>query len=243
MNPAQKKQTIREKLTERFAGLWPMDQPGPQPAPLRAPEFPQTGKAAERLRRQAAYRTARVIAIQPDPVLLQARINALMDGKTLIAATPGLKQGLVRISPDMVPVAQRSRELTGHAMIKSGRQLRFPAANLGRVDMVVGACLAFDPKGHLLGDGRGMLDLLYALLRHLGMKASAPLAVIAADEQRVDDLPRQNWDAAANLLVTPEEALQMDLDQPVPNLAALPRALASLPVVRSVMVRRDQSKG
>lgn len=239
MNPAQEKQMMREKLAQRFDQLWPMDQAGP----LRAPDFPQAGKAAERLRRQTAYRTARVIAIQPDPVLLQVRINALMDGKTLIAATPGLKQGLVRISPDMVPVSARSRELTGHAMIKSGRQLRFPAANLGRVDMVLGACLGFDKRGRLLGDGRGLLDLFYAILRHLGMKESVPLAVIADQEQQVDTLPRQEWDAAADLVVTPEEALQMDLDQPVPNLAALPRALASLPVVRSVKVRRDQSAG
>ena len=239
MNPAQEKQLARENLAQRYAQLWPNDRPGP----LRAPEFPQAGKAAERLRRQAAYRAARVIAIQPDPVLLQARINALMDGKTLIAATPGLKQGLVRVSPDMVPVAARNRELTGHALIKSGRQLRFPAANLGRVDMVLGACLGFDPKGRLLGDGRGLLDLLYALLRHLGMKPGAPVAVIAADEQKLDALPRQKWDAAANLVVTPGQALQMEQQQPLPDLAALPRALASLPVVRSILVRRDQSAG
>lgn len=239
MNPAQEKQIIREKLAQHFGELWPADQSGS----LRTPEFPQSGKAAERLRRQAAYRAARVIAIQPDPVLLQARINALMDGKTLIAATPGLKQGLVRVSPDMVPVAQRNRELTGHAMIKSGRQLRFPAANLGRVDMVVGACLGFDSQGRLLGDGRGLLDLFYAMLRHLGMKASSPLAIIAADEQKMDALPRQNWDAAANLVITPGEVLQLEQQQPLPKLAALPRVLASLPVVRSVMVRRDQSAG
>jgi 5-formyltetrahydrofolate cyclo-ligase len=239
MNPAQEKQIVREKLAKRFAELWSTDQPGP----LRAPDFPQASKAAERLRRQAAYRTARVIAIQPDPVLLQARINALMDGKTLIAATPGLKQGMVRVGPDMVPMAVRNRELTGHAMIKSGRQLRFPAANLGRVDLVVGACLGFDPQGRILGDGRGLLDLFYAMLRHLGMKASAPLAIIAADEQKVDDLPRQKWDAAANLVVTPGEILQMDQQQPLPDLSALPRSLASLPVVRSVMVRSDQSSG
>ncbi len=237
MNQAQEKQILREKLAQRFARLWPLDQPGP----LRPPEFPQAGKAAERLRRQAVYRAARVIAIQPDPVLLQARINALMDGKTLIAATPGLKQGLVRLSPDMVPVAARSRELTGHAMIKSGRQLRFPAANLGKVDLVVGSCLGFDQEGRLLGDGRGLLDLFYAILRHLGLKPEASLVVLAADEQRMEALPRQEWDAAANLVITPEQALRCEQTQPAPNLSALPRALASLPVVRSVMVRRDQS--
>ena len=237
MNPALEKQIIREKLAERFAGLWLTGQSGP----LRPPEFPNASKAAERLRRQAVYRAARVISIQPDPVLLQVRINALMDGKTLIAATPGLKQGLVRVSPDMVPVAVRNRELTGHALIKSGRQLRFPAANLGRVDMVVGACLGFDRQGHLLGDGRGLLDLFYALLRHLGMKPSAPLAIISAKEQKVDALPRQKWDAAANLVVTPGKTLVLEQQQPTPNLAALPSNLASLPVVRSVMVRSDQS--
>ncbi len=235
MEPAQQKQALRRELGQRFAGLWPGGQ-----GPLRPPDFPQAGRAAERLRRQAAYRAARVIAVQPDPVLLQVRINALQDGKTLIAATPGLKQGLVRVSPDMVPVAARSRELTGHALIKSGRQLRFPAANLGRVDLVVGCCLGFDPRGRILGDGRGLLDLFYALLRHLGMTAGAPVAVIAAPEQRLEAIPRQPWDVAASLVITPGEAIRHQPRQPAPRLADLPPALAALPVVRAVSLRRQR---
>ncbi|KMY66080.1 hypothetical protein AAU61_19210 [Desulfocarbo indianensis] len=239
MQSSQTKERLRRDMARRIAEIWPGESQGP----LRPPDFPKAGQAAERLRRQAAYRAARVIAFQPDPALLQARINALMDGKTIIAATPGLKQGLVRISPDMIPVAARSRELTGHAMIKSGRQLRFPAANLGRVDMVVGACLAFDQKGRILGDGRGLLDLFHAILRHLGLKDSAPVAVLAADEQEMDDIPQEPWDLAANLVLTPLQGRRLEQERPKAGLVALPPELAALPVVRAVLMRKDQSRG
>jgi 5-formyltetrahydrofolate cyclo-ligase len=177
-----------------------------------------------------------VLAVGPEPALLQVRINALNDGKALLAASPGLKQGLVRLTPDMVPLAARSRELTGHAMVKAGRRLRLPAGRMGPVGLVVGAALAADQGGRLLGDGRGMLDLFWAILLHLGAaSADTPLAVVVDDRQlRERPMPRERHDAAATLVVTPSRTLRQEQTQPGPELTGLPPALAKLPAVKAL---------
>ncbi len=201
----------------------------------RPPVFARSGRAAERLRRLASYRKARVVLVMPDEVLLQVRINLLGDGKTLIAATPGLKQGLVRLVPGQVPVARRRRDLTGGSLFKAGTHIRFPRARLGRVDLVVGAVLAVDRQGRTLGDGRGLLDLSYALLGHLGcLGPQTPLAVLAGGEQVRDDLPADPWDVRAGIIVTPDEVLSPPVEQPPPSLEHLPPSLAALPLVRAV---------
>jgi 5-formyltetrahydrofolate cyclo-ligase len=57
------------------------------------PTFPGQNKTAERLRGLAIYREARTIMVPPDQAQLQVRVNAIMDGKRLIMATPGLRDG------------------------------------------------------------------------------------------------------------------------------------------------------
>jgi 5-formyltetrahydrofolate cyclo-ligase len=234
----EEKQTLREELARRFASLW-----GQRPGPLRPPLFPGRGKAAERLRRLPVWRRARVVAVMPDEALLQVRVNALADGKTLIAATPGLKQGLVRITPGQVPVARRPRELAGSALVGVGTPLRFPHARLEAVELVVGACLAVDQRGCLLGDGRGLLDLLWTLLGAVGgVWPDTPVAVLAADEQVVEALPRQEWDLAASLVVTPTRVITSQVKQPPPRLEGLPPRLAKLPVVKGVRALRGRAR-
>ena len=115
------KQKLRDELLSRFQGLWPESDLANGP-----PLFPERGRAAERLRRLPEYRKARTMAVMPDSVLLQARINALNDGKDIIVATPGLKQGLVRVTPDDVPVARRNRGPARAHHVQGGPPLALP---------------------------------------------------------------------------------------------------------------------
>lgn len=227
------KQQLRKDFLERWAGLWPEGA-----APDRPPVFAGAGKAAERLRRTPEYRRARTVAITADPVLLQARINALADHKTLLAATPGLKQGLVRITPQMAPVQMRSRLLRGGSLVSAGKPLRPPADSLGKVEMLIVPALAVDRRGLVLGDGRGLTDLLYAVLRELEvLGAATPVAVLAADEMIWEsDLPQTAWDLGADLVVTPTQTLRCaPALRPLAGLDGLPPALAGLPLVKAAI--------
>ncbi|MFH1059098.1 MAG: 5-formyltetrahydrofolate cyclo-ligase [Pseudomonadota bacterium] len=228
MDPKNK---IREQCWQHWAALWPEGE-----APDRPPIFAGVGRAAERLRRAPAYRRARSVAVMADPVLLQARINVLGDNKTLLAATPGLKQGLVRITPQMVPVQMRSRLLRGGSLAAAGKPLRPPADSLGKVEMLIVPALAVDRRGLVLGDGRGLTDLLYAVLLELEvLTAATPVAVLAADEMIWEtDLPQTAWDLGADLVVTPTQTLRCaPALRPLAGLDGLPPALAGLPLVKA----------
>ena len=158
------KQELRQELGQRWRQTWPESgEPG------RPPMFEGAGKAAERLRRLKEYRLARVVAITPEPCLLQARVNALNDNKSLLAVTPGLKQGLVRVTPPDVPLPLRSRALRGWSLAEAGHQVRLPTSRPGKAELLVGGGAGRGPAGpHPGGTGGGILDLTWALLRHLG---------------------------------------------------------------------------
>jgi 5-formyltetrahydrofolate cyclo-ligase len=229
---ADDKQSLRAELRQRWADLWPEPE-----ETSGLPKFPGLGRAAQRLRSCAEYQTARSVLAMAEPPLLQARINLLMDKGRFIAATPGLKKGLVRIEASQVPVPRRSRDLRGGALAKAGKVLRFPKAKLGRIDLVLVSGLAVDRSGVILGDGRGLADLAWAVLVKLGgVSRQTKVAALLDDPQIMDRLPSDPWDLMADLVVTPGEIIRPSRPirprPPVP--AALPEHLASLPLVRAV---------
>ena len=88
INSFSLKERIRKEIWEV------MKARGLSPAPDGTiPTFPGQNRAAERLRRLEVYRRAKTIMVPPDQAQLQVRINALLDGKRLIMATPGLRDG------------------------------------------------------------------------------------------------------------------------------------------------------
>ena len=226
------KEDIRQSLLERWRELWPQESEAPRP-----PVFEGHNRAAERLRRQPEYLRARAVLVLPDPVLLQVRINALQDGKTLLAATPGLKQGMVRVNPGDVALPLRSRLLRGGSLNQAGQMLRLPQSRLGRIDLVVAPVVAVDRQGVVLGDGRGLADVLYGLLWRAGaLSAQTPVAVLAVPEQILSELPRDPWDLGASLVVTAEEVFRCSPEPPsLAGLAELPARLAALPLVRALL--------
>src|SRR4030042_6382390 len=78
---------LKARIREDIWGRMSVDAHG------TIPTFPGQNKAAERLRRLAPYQRAKTIMVPPDQAQLQVRVNALMDGKRLIMATPGLRDG------------------------------------------------------------------------------------------------------------------------------------------------------
>jgi 5-formyltetrahydrofolate cyclo-ligase len=224
------REEIRQSLWLRYQELWPgMGQKN------RPPEFLGQNKAAERLRRTQAWRLSRCVVVLPDPVLLQVRINALQDGKQLMAVTPALKQGFVRLEPSGVPFALRKQSLGGHAMAKCGKRLLFPNAKPGRAQLMVIPALAVGADGLVLGDGRGVADLAYALLRAMGaIKQNTPVAALCAEEQLGQDIPAKPWDLYADMAVTSEAVHQFKVNHTDPGIDRLPDKLAGLPVVKGV---------
>ena len=121
-------------------------------------------------------------------------------------------------------------------MFKAGRPLRLPEDIPGKVDLIIGPAVAADRAGNLLGDGRGLLDLAYALLSRVGSVSKKTNMVVVIDqEQIVDEVPRQDWDVPAGLLVTAQKTITTGAALPHPAFwGALPPRLGNLPLVQAV---------
>ena len=225
------KDCLRQQLAQTYHELWQTPL-----TPLRAPLFANAAKAAENLRRLPAYQMARNLAITSEPALLQARINALLDGKNLLVATPGLKQGLVRLTAQSIPIARRHIDLQAGAMFKAGKPLPLPRARLGKVDMLISTALAVDENGVCLGDGRGMLDLFCAILTQQdSLEAKAPLVLLLHEKQMLPSLPQDSWDVKAQLVLTAEAAFHYPAAPRLPlDPSLLTPVQLKLPIIKAI---------
>lgn len=165
------------------------------------------GRLAEVVRRLPGYRQAAQLMIDPSPLLKQARINALIDGKVLIMPGPGLKEGFYRLDPYTIKFPQLAKAVSGRDLPDFGKRLA-SRAELGvlEISLVIGEAWGVDRRGFFLGEGKGFFDLSVALLAELGaLAAEWRLVMAVADPERLlNNLPDDPWDLQADLLLTPE---------------------------------------
>jgi 5-formyltetrahydrofolate cyclo-ligase len=210
------------------------------------PGFVGEGRAAERLRRTPEYRGAQVIFCAPDRSLLQVRINALHDGKSLIVATPGLRGGFVLLERGRLPFHRLAQVVSARGFQRHGRPLRLVGERF-EVDLLVTGALAVDDHGRRLGKGAGFFDLECALLAQAGWLSDRSIAAaLVHEEQVVEAAPAGAHDVAVQLIVTPESLRRTGAALlPIPGL--LPDRLDDrrrhLPPVRELLGRGRRRPG
>jgi 5-formyltetrahydrofolate cyclo-ligase len=197
MNLKQFKASIREKVWEKlgFHGL--------------IPPFEGAGKAAERLRGLPEYKSAKRVMVPPDQAQLQVRINALMDGKELIMASPGLREGFFLVRKDMIKVPLWPKALRGSNIAFYGKPLSLK--EIGEIDLLITGAVAVGLNGGRLGKGKGYFDLEYQILREIGaVKEDVPIVAHVDDSQVFDEVPLEEGDVSVNVIVTPTRVLRVN---------------------------------
>jgi len=165
------------------------------------------GRLAERLRRLDGYRQAKQLFIDPSPLLKQARLNALVDGKVLVMPGPGLKDGFYRLEPYTIKFTQLGKAVNGRDLPEFGNRLASREEIKGlEISLLIGEAWAVDRRGFYLGEGKGFFDLSVALLAELGGLVEGYRVVMAlADPARlISNLPVESWDAGVDVLLTAE---------------------------------------
>jgi len=190
------KQRLREEIWLRLekAGVARF----PLPIWGRIPNFEGAEVAAERLRQLEVWRKASTVFANPDQAQKPVREYALLDGKTLIMATPRLRSGFLLVKPEKV----KGRE--GYAStIKGAFKLgvNIKPENVPKVDLIVTGCVAVDLEGFRLGKGGGYGDREIQILR--SKFGSVPATTTVHDLQIVDRVPREPGDERVNIIATP----------------------------------------
>jgi len=178
----------------------------PKPVYNWIPNFIGAEKAAQNLRDLPEYQSARVVFCNPDSPQRPVRKIALHDGKTLVMATPKLKQGLLLIDPSRLSSSQISEASTIHGGFRFGRPVE---PNAVKVNLFVAGSVAVSRDGGRLGKGTGYSDQEYALLKNAGALLPRTLVVTTVhDVQIVENIPSQEWDVPVDVIVSPTKTIR-----------------------------------
>ncbi|MFH1020218.1 MAG: 5-formyltetrahydrofolate cyclo-ligase [Pseudomonadota bacterium] len=165
-----------------------------------------SGKAAELVRRLERYRDAKRIFVGPTARLQQIRINALTDGKELLVPAPGLKEGFYLLAPYEIPFKHLSYAVGYKGLVQYGRRIAVEELCLVPVGLLITDCLAVDPAGYFVGEGKGFFDLAVAILAELrGLSPEAEAYALGEQAQVLaQEIERGVWDIRLNGFITPE---------------------------------------
>ena len=233
-----RKAAIREEIWNRMkaAGL------SPEPHGT-IPTFPDQNKAAERLRGLAVYRQAKTIMVPPDQAQLQVRINALLDGKRLIMATPGLREGFYLLEKGNIKVKDWRTAARSSGVQRFGRQLKTTRSEIGEIDLLATGAVAVGMQGERIGKGSGYFDLEYMILREIGSVTEAtPICALVDDPQVLEQVPMEAKDVAVDFVITPTRiiAIERTLERPaqIPWDGLHERHIKSMRPLRELRTKR-----
>jgi len=178
----------------------------PRPIIGRIPNFVGADKAAQNLSNLPEYKSAQTVFCNPDSPQRPVRETVLRDGKTLVMATPRLRQGLLLIESGSLSPSQISEASTIHGAFKIGRSIE---ANAVKINLFVAGSVAVSLDGARLGKGTGYSDQEYALLKNAGALSSKTLVVTTVhDAQVVEDIISSEWDVPVDVIVTPTKIIR-----------------------------------
>jgi len=206
------KADIREEIWGR------MEDQGLSPAPHGTiPTFPGQNRAAERLRRLESYQQARTIMVPPDQAQLQVRINAVMDSKRLIMATPGLRDGFYLLEKGTIKVKDLKDAARSSGIRRFGTRLATNRHEIGTVDLMATGAVAVGLQGGRIGKGSGYFDLEYMILREIGsVDETTPICALVDDCQVLEEVPMEEKDVAVDFICTPFRTITAERSFPRP---------------------------
>ena len=181
------------------------------------PDFEGSTKATVRLMRTSYYQRAKTIFVTPDNCLESLRARTLLDRKTQVISTYGIRRGFVKLSPKDVPdylaryaVLLDVMEEVGHYVnltVLKERKTKFDC-------MITGAS-AVNTQGVRFGKGHGFFDLEWAMLYAIGaVDVNTPVIALVHDCQVVDlKFDLSPFDTVCDLIVTPTQMIEIQNPQ------------------------------
>jgi 5-formyltetrahydrofolate cyclo-ligase len=173
---------------------------------------PHWGKAAEKLRGLQSYRDAAAVFATPHESLHQARINCLVDGKSLLMPGPSIREGFFLLAKRSIPFKDIPVAVTYKGLEKYGQRLKSDNISELSTGLLLTDSLAVDLEGGRIGEGKGFFDLCCAILMELGamQQNAAVIALIQEEQISGEMLPQDKWDIKMTGAITPDQTLQFE---------------------------------
>jgi 5-formyltetrahydrofolate cyclo-ligase len=173
------------------------------------PDFVGSEVAAAHLAELAEWQAARTIMANPDRAQQPVRALALLGGKLLFMAVPGLalNDPFYRLDPVALGTeAGRAADRRVAAQLAP----TVPVSEVTPIDIVVCGSVAVNHDGVRIGKGAGYSDREVALLAEAGLLKSGTTFVTTVHVRQVLDevLPREQHDFLVGYVVTPEGTIR-----------------------------------
>ncbi|MGA6168582.1 5-formyltetrahydrofolate cyclo-ligase [Amycolatopsis magusensis] len=197
------KRAVRERV---WAALDAMNAVPPPGAAGHIPAFVGAERAAHRLAKLDAWRSARVVKANPDVAQLPVREQALHEGKLVYMAVPKIAKPLpfYLLDPAQVDAEAAASKRAAEVAPTVGPDTMRP------VDLVVCGTVAVDRRGTRIGKGAGYSDIEVALLIEAGLIGPSTTIVTTVHQLQVvdEDLPETEHDFSVDLIVTPDDIIE-----------------------------------
>lgn len=167
----------------------------PLPCKGRIPNFRGAKQAAVNLKKLKEYQRSSTIFVSPDSAQFHVRRLALLDGKTIIVASPRLKSDFLVVTPESVEGREWSAS-TIRGIFEYGTKSK----DIPKVGFAVEGCVAVDKAGNRLGKGGGYGDREIRMLRLKG--SDVKVAVTCHSSQVVNSVPIEEKDESIDLIIT-----------------------------------------
>lgn len=172
------------------------------------PQFKGQDKAAELLRTLEIYKKSERVFVPPDQAQYPVRFNCVNDGKILIMATPGLKDGFYEVRKNN-PYWKKA--IYSHQIINYGKKLKTDYKEIGKIDLMITGAVAVSLQGERIGKGTGFFDWEYKILREIGsVDENTPIVAVVHNLQIFERLPATEADVHIDYIVTPEKIIKIE---------------------------------
>ncbi|MGH3611977.1 MAG: 5-formyltetrahydrofolate cyclo-ligase [Pseudonocardia sp.] len=169
------------------------------------PNFVGSDAAADRLAPLPEWQTARTVMANPDWAQEPVRRRALLDGKLLFMAVPGLAgpDPFYRLDPATLG-ADVARAADRHVAARLAPTVS--VTDMPLIDLIVCGSVAVNYEGVRIGKGAGYSDREIGMLAEAGLVTSETKIVTTVHELQVVDevLPEEGHDYAVDWVVTGE---------------------------------------
>lgn len=175
-------------------------------------DFEGSDRCAERVRQLDAYSLDAPIFITPDNSTEALRMQAMVDGKTILMTTYGIRRGFLQLDSTTVPAHDRRYAATLDGMDTFARPVPLEELRDGpTIKLLVTGGSAVSANGVRFGKGHGYFDLEWAMLSEIGrVDETSQVADVVHDCQFVNEtLQGEDHDVQVDWIVTPTETVQV----------------------------------
>ncbi len=170
----------------------------------KIPNFKGSDFAAKRLSQTIEWDESKVIFCSPDSAQIPVREYALKDKKTLIMASPKIKDGYILLNHEDIDDLSIASTIEG-----SYKYGKFDM-NLPKIDLVVEGSVCVDKLGHRLGKGGGYGDReIDYLMKNEYISTNTPIVTTIHPLQLVFKVPTEKHDKNINMIVTINKVIRI----------------------------------